>query len=60
MGNIQVGWRGADATQEELELVELSQLDPDQLEEISALALELETRAYENAASVFGSTQPSQ
>ena len=60
VGNIQVGWRGADATQEELELVELSQLDPDQLEEISALALELETRAYENAASVFGSTQPSQ
>ncbi len=60
VGNVQVGWRGADANQEELELVEFTQLDPGQLAEISAFALELETRAYENAADVFENTPPSE
>ena len=60
VGNVRVGWRGADATQEELELVEFVQLDPEALAEIRALALELEANAYENAEDVFAGTPPSQ
>ena len=60
VGNVRVGWKGADATQEELELVKFFQLGPDALAEIRALALELEANAYENAESVFGDTPPSQ
>ena len=60
VGNVRVGWRGADASQEELELVEFVQLSPEALAEIRVLALELEESAYENADSVFGNTPPSQ
>jgi hypothetical protein len=58
VGNIQVGFRGADATQEELELVEVVALDSEALAEIHELAFVLEESAYENAASVFGDTSP--
>jgi hypothetical protein len=58
VGNIQVGFRGADATQEELELVEVVELDADALAKIHELAYALEESAYENAASVFGDTPP--
>jgi uncharacterized protein YbaA (DUF1428 family) len=60
VGNVRVGWKGADATQEELELVEFVQLGSDALADIRALALELEANAYENAEGVFGDTLPSQ
>ncbi|MGW8143331.1 MAG: hypothetical protein ACWGN2_02995 [Anaerolineales bacterium] len=60
VGNIQVGFRGEDATQEELELTEVVELDADGLAEIRDLALALEASAYENAASVFGDTTPIQ
>ncbi|UCD42498.1 MAG: hypothetical protein JSV69_02485 [Chloroflexota bacterium] len=60
IGNIQVGFRGADATQEELELIEIVELDAEALAEIHELALALEESAYENAASVFGGTSPLQ
>jgi hypothetical protein len=59
-GNIQVGFRGADATQEELELFEIVELDADGLADIRELALALEASAYENAESVFGDTPPMQ
>ena len=55
LGLIRVGWSGADATQEELELVEVIQLSPEALAEERAAALELEQRAY-----VYGSTPPAQ
>jgi hypothetical protein len=58
VGNVQVGFRGADATQEELELIDVVVLDADALAEIHELAFALEESAYENAASVFGDTPP--
>ena len=54
-GLIRVSWRGDDLTQEELELVDVIQLTPEQLAEQRAAALELETRAY-----VYGQTPPAQ
>jgi len=58
VGNVQVGWRGEDASQEELELVEFMQLDPEALAEVRAAALELEERAYEVSPDVYGQTPP--
>ena len=60
VGNVQVGFRGADATQEELELVEMVQLSPEELDDIRTKALDLEASAYENAPDVFADTAPSQ
>jgi hypothetical protein len=54
-GLIRVGWAGDDTTQEELELVDVIQLTPEQLAEERAAALALETRAY-----VYGQTPPAQ
>jgi hypothetical protein len=56
VGNVRVGWRGADATQEELELVELVELSP----EVRAEALALEGHAYEVSQDVYGQTSPAQ
>lgn len=58
VGNIRVGWRGSDAIQEELELVEFSQLESDALAQIREQALELEKSAYERSKDVYGQTQP--
>ena len=58
VGNVRVGWRGADATQEELELVELNQLDPEALAEFRAEAMALEQHAYEISADVYAQTAP--
>ncbi len=58
IGNVRVGWRGEDATQEELELVEFVQLNPEDLAEIHDKALALEARAYEISQSVYGHTSP--
>ncbi len=55
VGNVRVGWRGADANQEALELVDVVQLDPKALAGVRAEALELETRAY-----MYGQTQPAE
>ncbi|MFQ5922709.1 MAG: hypothetical protein ACE5M4_07675 [Anaerolineales bacterium] len=60
VGNVRVGWRGADATREELELVDLILLDPQALEEIRAGALELEKRAYEISKEVYDQTPPAE
>jgi len=58
VGNVGVGWRGDDATQEELELVEFAQLSPGALAEIRDKALALEARAYEISPNVYGHTSP--
>ncbi len=58
VGEIRVGWRGADATQEELELIELVQLSPEQLTEVRSMALELESHAYEISKDVYSQTSP--
>ncbi|HLF27990.1 MAG TPA: hypothetical protein VJG32_16775 [Anaerolineae bacterium] len=56
VGEVRVGWRGDDASQEELELVEYAQLDPEALAEIRAAALELEQHAYEVSQDVYAHT----
>jgi hypothetical protein len=60
VGNVRVGWRGADATREELELVELVHLSPEALAEIRTQALELEQRAYQISKEVYDQTPPSE
>lgn len=60
VGNIQVGWRGADETQEELNLAEYKQLSPEELTDIHSQALELEKHAYEVSPDVYGQTSPAE
>lgn len=55
VGLVQVGWRGSDPNQEELELVEIVKLEGDALAEVRAEALELEARAY-----LYGRTPPAE
>ncbi|MDX1522624.1 MAG: hypothetical protein R3264_13435, partial [Anaerolineae bacterium] len=57
-GNIRVGWRGADATQEELELIEFAPLSAGALDQIRSAALALEEQAYEISPDVYGQTPP--
>ncbi len=47
VGEIRVGWKGTDATKEELQLVEYKQLSPQALADVRAKALEVEKHAYE-------------
>jgi len=58
VGEVQVGWKGEDATQEELELVQFGQLDPDALAEVRRMALLLEKHAYERSKDVYAHTPP--
>jgi len=58
VGNIAVGWRGDDATQEELELTEFVQLDENALTEIRKQTLDLEKSAYEKSPDVYAKTKP--
>lgn len=58
VGNVRVGWKGADATRETLELVEVVQLSPQELAEVREEALELEQRAYEISKEVYDQTPP--
>lgn len=60
VGEVRVGWKGEDATKEELELIEYEQLSPEQLAEINAMALELEAHAYEISNNVYGATSPAE
>jgi hypothetical protein len=55
VGNVRVGWRGADADHEVLVLQKLEQLGPEAIEKIRAEALELETRA-----AMYGRVPPSE
>jgi hypothetical protein len=56
VGNVRVGWRGADATQEDLELVDFVELSPEALAEVRAEALALEEHAYQVSQDVYGQT----
>jgi hypothetical protein len=58
VGNIYVGWKGADATKETLELVELIQLSQEEMMDVRAVVLEMEQRAYENSKEVYDQTPP--
>jgi hypothetical protein len=58
VGEVRVGWKGEDATQEELELIEFVQLSPEELAEFRAEALALEEHAYEVSPEVYGQTSP--
>ena len=57
IGEVQVGWRGEDAVQEDLALIEYGQLSPDQLAEVRAMALELEQHGFE-VSDVYAQTTP--
>jgi len=60
VGEIRVDWRGADATQEALELVDFMLLSPEALAQVRALALELEKHAYEISKEVYALTPPAE
>ena len=60
VGNVRVGWRGDDASHEELELTELIQLSLEALTEVRAAALALEAHAYEISKEVYSQTMPSE
>jgi hypothetical protein len=60
VGNVRVGWSGADATRETLELVQHNQLTPDEIAEVRAAALELEANAYKVSKEVYDQTPPSE
>ena len=60
VGNVKVGWRGEDASHEELELTEFVQLNPDALTEIRDAALALEQHAYEISKEVYALTKASE
>ena len=56
VGNILVGWRGDDASREELELVELKLLSAEELAEVREAALALEANAYGISKEVYDQT----
>jgi hypothetical protein len=58
VGVIRVDWKGEDQTQETLELVEISQLNPEALAQVRVSAVELEKSAYENSRDVYIYTSP--
>ena len=58
VGNISVDWTGEDQTQEKMELVNLLDLTPVEMEEARIKALELEAHAYEVSDDVYGNTLP--
>lgn len=60
VGLVRVGWRGEDAQQEELELVDLVELDEEALAEARAAAMALEARAYEMSPDAYGHTEPAE
>ncbi len=57
VGNIKVGIRGIDATQEELNLVAFETMDEATMNAVRRSALELEASGYENSE-VYGLTEP--
>jgi hypothetical protein len=57
IGEVQVGWRGEDAVQEDLALIEYGQLSSEELAEVRAMALELEQHGFE-VSDVYAQTTP--
>ncbi len=60
VGNIKVGWRGADANREELEMIAWNDLNADEMAALRATALEMEARAYQISKEVYDQTPPSE
>jgi hypothetical protein len=60
VGEVRVGWRGTDTSQEDLQLVEHARLDADALAKIREEALALEKHAYEVSKDVYGPTSPAE
>jgi hypothetical protein len=58
VGNVQVGWRGDDPTQETLELVKIVQLGPKGMEKARNEAMALEKHGFEISPDVYGQTPP--
>ncbi|WP_374687094.1 hypothetical protein [Promineifilum sp.] len=58
VGNVRVGWKGSDESQEELELVDIIQLDPEAMAQIREAALQLEKEANEFSPDIYGRTTP--
>ena len=58
VGEVQVGWRGADATKETLELIRLDRLNPEELAGVRTQALRLEQSALERSKEVYAMTSP--
>ncbi len=60
IGVIKVGYRGDDATREQLELVEIKELTSAEMAEAREMALQLEANAYEISKEVYDQTQPAE
>ena len=60
VGNIKVGWRGEDKTQETLELVKVEKLSAEELAKVRDEVLNLEKNAYELSKDVYAQTAPTQ
>ncbi len=60
IGNVKIGYRGDDATREQLELVEIRELTPEELVEVREMALQLEANAYKISKEVYDQTEPAQ
>ena len=60
VGNVRVDWKGADTKHDTLELIQVVQLSPGPLAEVSAEVLKLEKHAYEISSDAYGHTSPAQ
>ena len=60
VGNVRVGWRGEDATQETLKLIKFRKLTPEEKRKVRRAALRLEKRAYQNSEDVYSQTEPAE
>lgn len=60
VGNVRVGWLGADKTKEALELVLVERMDDAAMSAVRDKALQLEQSAYKRSKAVYGPTPPAQ
>ena len=60
IGNVKIDYRGDDATREQLELVEIRELTPEELDEVREMALQLEANAYKISKEMYDQTEPAQ
>jgi hypothetical protein len=58
VGDVRVGWTGDDTSKEELELIDFTQLSPDELAKVQAEVMALEEHAYEVSKDVYALTTP--
>jgi hypothetical protein len=58
IGNVKIGYRGDDATREQLELVQIRDLTAEELAEVRKMVLLLEANAYIISKEVYDQTEP--